>query len=156
MRLIPQVAGIEINKYIAIIMSISCLGWFTYFYLGYLLGNDLIKIKVSSPKLIIALVGAIIVQIVEGYWYYLMGNQNCGTQLKLTSVLTGCIFTILVFRYIESEKDLKIKVLFILGECSFGIYFSHLAIMSVLNIIPFYSKIAIYPINAIIALIKLI
>lgn len=153
MRLLPQVAGYEINKYISLIMSVSCLGWFSYFYLGYLLGNGLLNINYANAKLYIALVISLILQIAEGYWYYLMGNQNCGTQLKLSSVLTGCIFMIIVYNIIEAEKYREIKPLYLLGECSFGIYFSHIAIMSVLNHIPHYSEMIIFPINAIIALL---
>ena len=153
MRLLPQVAGYEINTYISLIMSVSCLGWFSYFYLGYLLGNGLLKINFANKKLYILLVISMMLQIAEGYWYYLMGNQNCGTQLKLSSVLTGCIFMIIAYNIIESEKYREVKPLYSLGECSFGIYFSHIAIMSVLNHIPHYSELIIFPLNAIIAVL---
>lgn len=41
-RLIPMVIGYQMNQSFGIIMQISCLGWFTYFYLGYLIGNGLL------------------------------------------------------------------------------------------------------------------
>ena len=153
MRSIPEIIGYEMNNYIRIIMSISCLGWFIFFYLGYLMGNGLLKFEISAIKLKALLSVAILIQIAEGYWYYLMEIQNCGTQLKLSSVLTNSIFSIFAFKLIESEKCLEFKALHILGECSFGIYFSHLAIMAVLNHIPQYTRVAFYPLNAIIALL---
>ena len=89
MRLIPLIIGYEINTYIKIIMHISCLGWFTYFYLGYILGNNIIKIKKSTSIILTLWTGAILLQILEGYWYFSMGEHNCGTQLKLSAILSG-------------------------------------------------------------------
>lgn len=152
MRLIPQIIGYEMNEYIRIAMSISCIGWFSYFYLGYLLGNGIIKVNFSKVKLSVMLCIAFLLQVAEGYWYYLLGNQNCGTQLKLTSVLTGCIVCIIAFRFIESEKFHENKLLYLLGDCSFGIYFSHIAIMYMLSRIPKYGEFIIFPLNAIVTL----
>ena len=153
MRTIPRLLGVGVNAYVEMIMGVSCIGWFIYFYLGYLLGNGLIGIRASTPKLITALVISVFLQIAEGYIFYTAGVGNCGTQMKLSAVLTGCIFTVLVFRYTESENVPEVKALFVLGECSFGIYFSHMAIMSLLNMIPHYSERVFYPANAIIALL---
>lgn len=52
MRLIPLMTGYEINKYVKAVIPISCLMWFTYYYLGYLLGNNVIKIKKSTAQLL--------------------------------------------------------------------------------------------------------
>ncbi|MBR6407319.1 MAG: acyltransferase [Clostridia bacterium] len=153
MRLIPLIAGYEMNKYVAAVMSLSCLGWFSYFYLGYLLGNGLLKINVSKPKLYVMLAIAFLLQIAEGYWYYSMGSQNCGTQLKLSSVLTGCVLMILIFDFIGSERHGGNRPLHLLGDCSFGIYFSHMAFMLILSMIPWYSEYVFYPLNAIIILL---
>lgn len=152
-RIIPLIIGYEIHNYINIIMRISCLGWFTYFYLGYMIGNESLKIKISTKKLIFILIGSIILQILAGYWYYSMGVENCGTQLKLSSILSGTIFMMIAYRFINSKIKANIKILHLLGDCSFGIYFSHLAIMSILkHFVPFFSKI-FYPFNAIIVVI---
>lgn len=80
-----------------------------------------------------------------------MGETNCGTQLKLSAVLTGIIFLIIAYKWIINEQIVKCNFLHLVGDCSFGIYFSHIIIMKGLNIIPGYSKYAIYPCNAIIA-----
>ena len=39
-----------------------------------------------------------------------------------------------------------------LGNNSFGIYFSHIAVMAVLSIIPFYDNV-VYPLNAVIVIV---
>ena len=130
-------------------MSLSCLGWFTYYYLGYLLGNGMLRLKITTPNLVLIHFVGIILQILEGYWYYSMGEVNCGTQLKLSAILTGTIFVLLGYRFITSEKKVMAKMLYFLGNYSFGIYFSHLAVMSFLNYIPFYSEYIKYPLNAI-------
>ena len=154
MRLIPLLTGYEINKYIQLIMHVSCLGWFTYFYLGYLLGNDLIKIKGTSAQLLGMWVLSIILQILEGYGYYSITENICGTQLKLSAILSGVLFVLLAYKYVTSDHKTtyKYKILYLLGDCSFGIFFSHLAVMAVLNKIPFYKTAIVYPLNAIVAI----
>lgn len=150
MRLLPIVSGYEVNKYIRIIMNISCLGWFTYYYLGYLLGNGFIKLKLSAPRIIMLWAGAIILQITEGYWYYSMGELNCGTQLKLTAISAGSLFTLLAYRYIYAENAPAPEILHFLGDYSFGIFFAHLMVMTALKHIPHYRGIVIYPFNAVV------
>lgn len=51
-RLIPMMVGYELNRYASIIIQVSCLGWFSYFYLGYLIGNNYLYIECSAKKLI--------------------------------------------------------------------------------------------------------
>lgn len=152
MRLLPIVLGFELNEYISIIMSISCLGWFTYFYLGYMLGNGLIKIKTSTSKLLIMWTCSIALQILEGYWYHSAYAIYNGSQLKLTSILSGTLFVLLAYKYLNADNKPAPKLLHFLGDISFGIFFAHEAIMPFLNKIPYYSKIAIFPLNALITL----
>ena len=79
-----------------------------------------------------------------------MGEINCGTQLKLSSVLSGIIFAAMSYEFMNSNR-FNSKILRLLGDNSFGIYFSHLAVMSVIKKIPFYSVYIFYPVNAIVA-----
>lgn len=153
MRTIPLVTGMEINSYIRIVMRVSCLGWFTYFYLGYLIGNNLISINISNKKLYLFWSVSIIAQICEGLFYHIQGDANAGTQLKLTSLITGVCFCLLAYNYIISDINKNTKMLKLLGDNSFGIYFSHIAVMEVLLLIPFYSKIVPYPINAMLVIV---
>ncbi|WP_081781956.1 acyltransferase [Ligilactobacillus equi] len=153
MRLIPLVSGHEVNKYLAIVMSLSCLGWFTYYYLGYALGNGFIKIEINHTVLIFMWFVTIFFQILEGYWYLKLGETNCGTQLKLSSILTGTIFVILIYKFIYSDNSVRVNVLKVLGDYSFGIYFAHLAVMTVLSKLSNYSTVAIYPVNGVVAIL---
>lgn len=152
MRTIPLITNwYEINVCIEIIKSISCLGWFTYFYLGYLIGNNYIAIKNSVKFWSVLLSVGILLQLAEGYWQYLKGIVNCGTQLKLSAIFTGVCFAILAYQFINSKKEYNSRILKVLGDNSFGIYFSHIAVMTGLSLIPFY-RIIIYPINAVIVI----
>lgn len=153
MRLLPLALGYKLNIYMATIIHISCVGWFIYFYLGYLIGNRRIVIKVPTIKLIILWVIAIVLQVLEGYWYLSMGELNCGIQLKLSAIATDVVFMLLTYKYIISENVPSSKCLKFLGDKSFGIYFSHLAVMAVLEKIPYYNAIAIYPLNAVITIL---
>lgn len=152
MRLIPMLMGIEFNMYIEAVRSVSCLGWFTYFYLGYLMGNKIIKISWSEKKLFLLWIISIVLQIGEGYWYMCFGEVNCGTQLKISSIISGVIFVIMAYQFIFSIRECNCVVLKKLGDISFGIYFLHIAVMFVLEILPFYKRLTPYPINAIIVI----
>lgn len=83
-------------------------------------------------------------------WYLSLGESNCGTQLKLSAVLTGSVAVLLAYRFVESDKKVDIKWLEVLGNYSFGIYFSHLAIMWLLGHLENYTRFIRYPFNALI------
>lgn len=153
MRLLPLVVHVTLNPYVLIIRSISCVGWFIYYYLGYLIGNDLIKIEIHKKVLWAFWSVSIILQILEGYGYLSLHESNCGTQLKLTAILTGIIFNLILYRFISSDCLLQMNYLYALGNYSFGIYFSHMAIMTVLNHIPYYSKFVKFPVNVLVTLL---
>lgn len=144
---------VNFNRYIEIIMSVSCVGWFIFYYLGYLLGNGLLEIRFSTAKIAVMWAFSIALQIAEGYWYMSMGAQNCGTQLKLSSILSNALFVVLAFGFVNSDKTCANKFLNILGKSSFGIYFSHIAVMTALKQIPYYSEYIIYPFNAILTVL---
>lgn len=152
-RLIPLVMGIELNLYLNVLSSISCLGWFTYYYLGYMVGNNLLQMRMSTKNIFFTWCIAIGLQILEGYWYYSMGEANCGTQLKLTSIFAGSFFALLAYKFVEEQKHINLKILFKLGEISFGIYFAHLAVMKVLSHVPYYSTIVKFPISVCVTII---
>ena len=153
-NLIPLIFGIELNKYFSIIRHISCLNWFIFFYFGYNLGNGIIKMNIGKIHLVLLYVVSILIQIAEGYLYYSYGNTNPGSQGKISSVISGVIFCCFVFDYIiNGNKDgLLYSILHKIGNASFGIFFSHIFIMTILDSIPIYSKLDIIPVNAIIVL----
>lgn len=152
MRSIPAVAGIHLNKYFTLIIGVSCIGWFDYYYFGYLLRNGKLEIDIKQSKMIIFYCISIVLQIIEGYFYYSKGLTNCGTQMKLSSVLTGLIVAGAAHNFILKTNDIKFNLLKKIGDCSFGVFFLHLAIMYLLHYLPVYRKIDIYPMNAILVL----
>ena len=152
MRSLPLIMGYQYNAYLQIVVNVSCLGWFTYFYLGYLLANGHLTVKCRNTTLTICLALSILLQIGESYWYYSLGTANCGSQMKITAVLTGVFCVLLAYRFICSAKAYTCKILLMLGDYAFGIYFSHLLIMFVLRFIPYYEKYVIYPVNAAVAI----
>lgn len=153
MRLIPIILGIEQDECLKTILHISCLGWFSYYYLGYMLGNKLMEVKLSDTKLFIIWCVSILLQFAEGFKYYIVGVHDCGTPIKLTCLFTNFILCLLAYRFIYSERECNAKLLKKLGDFSFGIFYSHIAVMMVLQKLPYYSTFAVFPINAIITLI---
>jgi len=153
-RTLPMILGIALPKYVQMVLELSCFGWFTYFYLGYLLGNNKIHIQTNRCKLLCFWGGSLLIQMLEGYLYWTcLSATNCGSQLKLSTVLSGTLFALLAYQFILSEKNCRSKTLRLLGDSSFGIYFSHLAVMFLLKQIPYYTTYVIFPVNAIVALL---
>ena len=149
MRMMPMIWGYDLNKEISIIMNISCLGWFSYYYLGYMVGNNILIVKNGLTKKITILSIVLLLQVFEGYLYYRIGEANCGTQLKLSAVFTGILICLISYELIYTNWLYKFNFLILLGNHSFGIYFSHLAVMSLISKIPYYTKYVVYPINGI-------
>lgn len=150
MRTLPLITGhVQTGEWLETVMSISCLGWFTFFYLGYLMGNRLIAVKKRPGLWMGLLVVSILLQIAEGYWQYTKGITNCGTQLKLSAVFTNVCFLMLAYQFIERENKRECRVLRVLGDDSFAIYLSHVAVMQLLSQLPFYDQFVVYPLNAV-------
>lgn len=145
-------SGNEMNKYVSMIWGVCCLSWFTFYYLGLMLGNKIKICKYDSKKLLVFYGLSIILQMGEGYIFLLLGDANCGTQAKLTAFLTSAIFILLVYEFLNNNIDIKCKFLTVLGDCSFGIYLSHIMIMKVLSFIPYYTSIP-YIVNSLIVLV---
>ena len=84
---------------------------------------------------------SLVIQGVEGFIWYWMGNFDMATtQLKMSSIITTGLFCIRAYIYIEAD-DLNSneqpvilkKFLKVLGDNSFGIYLSHMLIIKILN-----------------------
>ena len=149
------ISNSEPNKYISLIWDISCLGWFSFYYLGILLGNDLIKKQFNIRKLFLLYGLSIIIQITEGYAWYKLGENNCGTQLKYSSLITSMIFIFICYYYLNKDVLIKNKtinkLLIIIGDYSFGVYLIHPLIISLLSRINIWTQIP-FGINSIITL----
>lgn len=148
--------GTGYNAYVSLFWSDACLGWFTYYYLGLLLGNRIVKCDCSLKNLIVLYLVSIVLQMAEGYGWLLLGEANCGTQIKMTSFLTSSLFLLIVYKILNMPSiDVKSKFLRSLGDYSFGVYLCHIMVMWVLAKVPYYSYLP-YPItSAVVVLISL-
>lgn len=128
------IANIVPNKYILVLWDVSCLGWFSYYYLGLLLGNFIIKKQYNIKKLLILYCISIILQMIEGYIWLSLGESNCGTQIKFSSFLTSSIFLLIAYWYINNANiSGNNKLLIMIGNYSFGIYLSHIMVLKILR-----------------------
>lgn len=142
------ITGNQLNEYLSIFWRISCLSWFSYYYLGLSLGNRIIKKEYHFKKLFGIGIISIIFQMIETYILLLKGISDCGSVVKITTLLTGIISILLAYIYLNDDST-KAKNIFLLraGDCSFGIYLSHIMVMKVLYHLPFYPSLP-YIINS--------
>lgn len=140
--------NIEPNKNLALLWANLCLGWFTFYYLGLILGNKIIERRYNLHILFILYAAAIILQICEGYLWALSDITGCGSQLKLSSILTSSLFVLIIYTLLENDNyQPSCRTLSFIGDHSFGIYLSHIMILKGLEKIAFYKYIP-YPLNA--------
>lgn len=136
------------------------LNWFTYYYLGMAIKNKVINYRISEKKTMILYIISLLCCLSEAFaWYYLDNNLDMATtQLKLSSIPVAISAEFLGYIFITSDKipikDTKLtKFLIMIGDSAFGIYFSHYAIIKLLNMIPGYSSLMVFPLNSIITFI---
>lgn len=149
--------NIEPNKIINNIWTVSCVGWFTFYYMGLLLGNGILKKKYNIKGLFAAYFLSVIVQMLEGGLWLHLGDGNCGTQAKFSSYLTSAIAILIIHWYITNDNMRgDNKFLITVGNYSFGIYLSHIMVINVLNKIPYYSYVPVIINSAIVFAITLV
>lgn len=139
-RYYPLLSGSEYPSMIKIMMGNCCLAWFTFYYLGFLLGNGLL-IRRDKLSLLIVLYGlALLLQMAEGYWLFQLGSDFYVRQIKLSGMLSSTLFLLMAYQYLTSEKKTGIHPMLIrIGDYSSGIYFSHMLVKLVLTYFPYYS-----------------
>lgn len=153
----PLFFGGQLSPNLKLFFGNSCLGWFTFYYLGLLLGNSIIKVSYSRAQLLKAYLIAIVLNMIEGYVWLKAGDANCGTQLKLTSFLTSSIFIMMAYKYICSKRCLwENKWLIIIGNYSFGIYLSHMMFIKYLPSVPLYANMPFVCNSAVILFLNMI
>lgn len=149
--------GIELNSKISILWSISFLGWFPFYYMGiYLKGKE--STLLSNAKLIsILLFVSVLLQWGEGYFLLKQGVGNCGSAVKLTSLLTNSLF-ILLFWIVLQKENIKINLplLVLIGNYSFGIYLLHPLVLKLIHRWDFYCNIPFVLNSALVLIISLI
>lgn len=137
----PLACGFAWPEWFVWVRDVSFFEWSSYFYLGYLMGNRLFAPKIATGTLVFLWVCSIAIQMLEGYAYASLGDANPGTQMKLSALLSGTLFCMLAFRFAFSDAPFRpwMVPLKFLGDRSFGIYFCHILIMSLLSRIPGYA-----------------
>ena len=86
-------------------------------------------------------------------------HKLCGSQLKLTSILSSTIFMLIIYCVLErrasrgnrGSNEPKSRLLCSIGDYSFGIYLVHMIFLKGLEPLVFYSAIP-YPITSVIVL----
>ena len=107
--------------------------WLSYYYLGLLIGNNLIKIKAKSLALVMMSIVGIALQIAEGFIW--LNNSTMKdmyfSQIRITALLENIPLLLLMTRYIRSPREKCNKLLCKIGDASFGIYLLHPAFIMV-------------------------
>ena len=146
--------GMQLDPSVKLVWTDSCFGWFTFYYLGLILGNHIIEKQLSLKTLALLYFAAILLEMAEGYCWMSLGGKNCGTQLKLSTILTSSLFLLIVYTILQRGRvDIKSRLLRMIGDHSFGIYLCHIMVMNVLSgFVPVYNSIP-FPINSIIVVL---
>ncbi len=154
LRYIPFIFEINISNQL---IRLNCLIWFIFYYLGIVLRNGYLKLKLSNKKCILYLIFSLALSIFEGFiWLKLFSNENWGTTaLKLSSTLYSAVVCFIAYEYIKKgdiiKENLFQKIMINIGNCSFGIYLCHFAVKAVLSKLPI--PIRIFPLYSITVLI---
>lgn len=134
--------------------------WVSFFYLGLCIRNNKINInKIKNKYLVIFGCTAFGLNLSEMIFWLLKNDYNMATtQIKITNFLFSVFICLLLVKWINSDKKiiqdgiLK-KCLINLGDCSFGIYLSHLLIMQILQMIIYKYFTLFFPLNVILVII---
>lgn len=151
-KYIPAFGDIHLGKHVELLWSDACLGWFTFYYLGLILGNKLLSPKFNLINLVFLYCVSLLLQMVEGYLWFTVDPAGCGSQLKLTSILSSSIFMLIIYSVLSSNHGTKCRLLSTIGDYSFGIYLVHMMILKALEPMALYSAIP-YPVTSLIILI---
>lgn len=158
---LPMIFGFDCGKIGEIAWNVCCLGWFTFYYLGLLLGNGCTSVVPAfsserQPCLFVLLAISIVLQVMEGYLWYRFGWPNCGSQLKLTSLLTTTSVLLLAHAWLrrdyspeqtscgQSDKSMCATLYAFMkyvGNVSFGIYLVHIPMLRFLQSTSWYTDV---------------
>lgn len=138
-RYIPVFGGLEQGKYMELFWNDACLGWFTFYYLGLILGNKTKNPKFNLRKLVILYCVSVLLQMGEGYLWFTVDPAGCGSQLKLTSILSSTVFLLMIYSILEIRNNEPLSgFLTAIGDYSFGIYLVHMIVLKSLESFEFY------------------
>lgn len=116
---------------------LSFLGWFSYYYLGFLCGDEN---TISSNHVKLAgylLPAALLLQIGEGWLWWKAGWVDCGTPMKLTALFSNLLFMVIICPYLRRQETDTSPFLPAVGTYAFGIYLIHPLFIRVFSGLPF-------------------
>lgn len=132
--------------------------WFIFYYLGIGLGNGKIKLRWTDRQVAVLYLLSIVLQEIEGYIWYFWGSYDLATtQLKLSAVLTTSLLCVMVFANVKSAPSLDKRESFVergmvlFGNCSFGIYMSHMIIIKIMEKMPI-AAVRVFPVHTLLVL----
>lgn len=140
--------GTLVFRYLFLLMDIPVLSenynylfiaWFIYYYLGLALGNGNMKLAQKPGKHTVFYAVAIVISLSEGLIWYAFDNFDMATtQLRLSSILTSFTFLLLCHHFLSKQpgfikRNPLGKLVVLLGDCSFGIYLSHILVQQILK-----------------------
>ncbi len=139
--------------HISLLWENSFVAWFTFYYLGLLLGNRIMEKRYSLKGLTLWYVLSLVLQMAESYGWQQAGIMKFATQLKLTSLLSSSLFLLIVYTVLQGKaRAVNCRLMVMLGDYSFGIYLSHILIMKLLEQVPYYSAVP-YPVTSAIVVV---
>ena len=151
-KYIPVFGNIQLGKHIQLFWNDACLGWFTFYYLGLILGNRIIDRQFNIRNLAVLYCASLLLQMAEGYLWFTVDPAGCGSQLKLSSILSSSIFMLIIYCVLNrGSNEPKRRLLYTIGDYSFGIYLVHMMILKAMEPLDFYYVIP-YPITSMIVL----
>lgn len=158
-KYIPVFGNIQLGKHIELFWNDACLGWFTFYYLGLILGNRIIDRQFNIRNLAVLYCAFLLLQMAEGYLWFTVDPAGCGSQLKLSSILSSSIFMLITYYVLElcaprvnrGSHEPKSRLLCTIGDYSFGIYLVHMMFLKGLQHLEFYYAIP-YPLTSLIVL----
>ncbi len=148
LRLLPFVGLYRLPGILVQLRDLSCVGFISFFYLGYLIGNGYWECRLSTKRLAVLTLIAILLQMAEGYGYYQISAEDPGTAMKLLAALTSSLCCLLLYRFLSEPKPVQNRFFKLLGDHSFGIFFAHLFLKRLIIHIPGYQSWLPFPLNA--------
>lgn len=126
--------------------------WFIFFYLGMCIRNGNIRISLNCRSLCYLFIAGYVIQLIESTIWYAYGNYSMATtQLKFSAILCSIIVSMIAYLWIIKGRKIsynRISIIFIIiGNYSFGIYLTHVALMAVFDKTIYTFINIIFPLN---------
>lgn len=130
-KYLPLTGIVDFHPTMHLLWKDSFFPWFTYYLMGIMLGNSLLKIKLKTIWLTMLYIISIFGCMLEGSLWMENGDGQV-SQVMLSSLLSSSLFILLSYKYITkcTERRQWIEKI---GDCSFGIYLSHMLVIKLVG-----------------------